>query len=108
MQSLNAEWAPVPGFNNNLEASSDGQIRRNGRILSQSFNGNRSVCYFRFAGKVRSMPVAVAIASAFIRPLTINEKIKWKDGNRHNNDLTNLEIIRTGGSIRRERAASAK
>ena len=119
MQTVTATWQAVPGFDGILEASTDGQIRtigqeridvrgrqfrRPGKVLSQSYNHDRMVVYFRdLTSKVKAVPVANAVAAAFIRPMQPGEVIAWRDGNRRNNSVDNLQIV-----ARNKQAATAR
>lgn len=90
---MNEQWKQIPGFHE-YSVSDTGRIRseKSGRILSLSENQFGVLCVGLMKNgeqKHRSVPLLVASAflpsvnDAFDTPINL-------DGNRHNNDITNL------------------
>lgn len=86
-------WAVVKGFPN-YEVSDCGQVRnvRTGRILKQRLSDRG---YFRLdlyhKGKGRTMNVHILVATAFVKGKRKNLVVNHMDGDKTNNDHTNLE-----------------
>lgn len=85
-------WAELPWAKGNF-VSNYGNVKRNGRILAQTVSSDG---YHRVSVKIKKgvfkyKPVHRLVAECFIRPPKDGEEINHKDGNTHNNHVSNLE-----------------
>lgn len=96
-----AIWRPIPGWTG-YEASSLGQIRRTesgrltqaGRIIGSNVTGHYAAVSLKRDGKFFGVQVHPLVASAFLGPVPSDRPhINHIDGNKHNNDVRNLEYV---------------
>ena len=85
-------WKDVK-FNTNYEVSSIGRVRnkRNGHILSQ--HPNREQGYMRVTIGGKHHYVHRLVADSFIEGDHSNRDVNHMDGNKQNNDISNLEWV---------------
>lgn len=94
---MNEQWADIPGFDGEYQASTLGHVRsvKRGscRMLNQvvSTGGYKLVC-LSLHGKAKNRRVHQLIAITFIRLQKHGEYVCHNDGDRTNNHLENLRI----------------
>jgi len=94
---MEKEWRVVPGYDKYL-CSSDGNVMREatGLILKQYYGASSmypSVGLYDAESRHNTMSVHRIIASAFIGERPAGMQVNHKDGNRENNNITNLEYV---------------
>lgn len=108
MRQPTEEWRAVPGWEGAYEVSSLGRVRSltrtiatergsrtyKGRMLSPGLVGwgYRSV-RLRADGRVDQKRVHQLVAAAFVGPCPEGFQVHHKDGNKENNQATNLEYV---------------
>ena len=96
---MKEEWQPVQGFEGFYEVSKTGKIRslpRNGTISTKRILKQRDVRGYMQVrlqknGKSKDAKVHRIVAQAFIENPLNKREVNHKDGNKHNNDVKNLE-----------------
>ena len=99
------EWKQIPGFEGFYSVSNDCEVRRDapsvhtggtsyiGKILKNRLGAAYLyVCLFK-NGIGRNYFVHVLMMMSFNGPAPIGYEINHKDGNKHNNVLSNLEYV---------------
>lgn len=92
-------WKSVVGYEGLYEVNNHGEVRSlyyNGKygsgILKLSKKQNNYLCCgFRKGGIVKTIDIHRIVASAFIKNTRGYTEVNHIDGNRHNNDVNNLE-----------------
>lgn len=96
-------WLPVAKFGGRYEVSSLGRIRRTAtaRIRKPRLDayGYPVVCV-RINGKYKPFVVHRLAWEAFAGPITKGMEVNHKDGNKQNNNLTNLELVTHAENVR--------
>lgn len=83
-------WKTIPGYPN-YEVSSDGDIKRNGRYVSQApNNGGYLVVRLHHEGYGRSYLVHRIVLLAFVGPCPDGQEARHLDGDRKGNRIDNL------------------
>ena len=99
------EWRPVVGFEGFYSVSNAGEIKRDlasrgfggrafaGKVMSQKkcANGYRGVSLYPESGKQRHLLVHRLVAIAFLGEMPKGYVVNHKDGNKANNNVSNLE-----------------
>lgn len=91
-QTLLEEWRPIPRLAG-YEASSDGRVRRNGRVLKPYVGKHGYAVYsVRFDGaeKRNTYRAHALIMEAFVGPRPVDYHIAHRDGDKLNNRIDNL------------------
>lgn len=87
-------WKYIPGTNNEYQVSSEGRVMttKTGRMLKMIPDefGYRRVCLFKY-NRTRHFKVHRLVAMAFIPNPNNLPFINHKDGNKSNNNVSNLE-----------------
>jgi hypothetical protein len=85
------EWKDILGFDGKYAISSDGRVmnKRTGKLLKHAFNRGKFV-RLTYKGVIKSMYVSRLIAEAFIPNPDNKPIVGHLDGNKLNNDITNL------------------
>lgn len=102
------EWRRVAGYEDSYEVSSTGQVRsldrnvskgtyiihRKGKLLKplQDFAGYFYVCLAN-SGKQKQKFIHVLVAEAFLPKPNYKVEVNHKDGDKSNNDVSNLEWV---------------
>ena len=91
-------WKEVKGSYGPYEVSSEGRMRRKGRILKTRANPKFGYVQIRMykseSVKDTSYPLVHRLAvEAFIGPIPEGHQVNHKNGNRSDNRLENLEIV---------------
>lgn len=92
-------WKPVPDYELYYEISDLGRMRgishagrwKKGRIVVSSFNGKYQFVLLHFRGKRKRIYTHRLVAYVFIGPSKMD--INHKDGDRTNNQVSNLEYV---------------
>jgi HNH endonuclease len=96
----NESWAVVGEFPA-YEVSSDGHIRREGRVLATNVNTNGYVMVQLWSnGKNRGRLVHRLVAAAFIGPRPPGHDVNHKDAVKTHNGKDNLEYLSRGDNNR--------
>lgn len=82
------EWRPIPS-KPGCEASSEGEARRDGKVLKQVLQPDG---YLRVLGGGMKRPVHRYIAEAFFGSIPDGMVVNHLDGNKANNRIANLEV----------------
>jgi hypothetical protein len=106
MEFSDETWLPVPGFESLYSVSSRGRIRReacvrlNGgretrhaaklRKPHTNLEGYLCVCLYPLVGGKKSFRVSVLVLTAFVGPRPVGLECAHGDGNKQNNQLSNL------------------
>lgn len=88
-------WKPVKRWDGLYEVSSEGRIRRNGRVLRP---GKIRGGYVQATASLHTRVIKYAlmhrlVAETFIGELPENFQVNHKNGNRSDNRVENLEIV---------------
>lgn len=88
-----SEWAKIEGFD--YFVSSDGQVKnsKTGRILKQTISTSGYLFVQLFDGKKNMKYVHRLVAEAFIPNLDNLPQVDHIDGNKHNNNVSNLRWL---------------
>ena len=93
-------WKPIPSLNNKYEASNKGRFRNaeTKKVLKQFENSNGYMILQARPEKNKTVNVRVhqAVAEAFLGQRPYGYVVNHKDGNKHNNHVTNLEYVTSG------------
>lgn len=97
-------WVPVYGYEGFYEVSDGGQVRRilkdGFRIMAQSIvNGYKAVKLCK-DNKPKAVKVHRVVLEAFERPFREGEQTNHKNGNKQDNQLSNLERCSMTQNIR--------
>lgn len=118
-------WKKIPLFNNEYEVSNLGRVRsldrytndrygnptlRHGRILKQSNSNGYKMVRVTIQGLSRSYGVHQLVSLAFIDEGYIENNLVTDhiDGNRSNNNLSNLQVVTHRENISRSKSGSSK
>lgn len=86
------EWRQVRGYEGLYEISDDGRIRRNGKILSPTDNGNGYLIIGLMKNnKKKNHYIHRLVAEAFVENPSNYEVVNHIDFDKRNNDKSNLE-----------------
>ena len=112
MSEIEEEWRPIEGYDGAYEVSNYGNIRSLDRYISGAFDSKRFIkgveiksCltgngYLGFNlvkdGKSKTSKVHRVVANAFIENEHNKPEVNHKDGNKHNNNVSNLEWVTVG------------
>ncbi len=103
------EWRSVIGFHGQYEVSDSGVIRRvgngrgsvSGRVLTQSDHAQGyKVVSLWVSNKSSTQLAHRVIAAAFLGKCPEGYDVNHKDGNKHNNAVSNLEYVTRAQNIR--------
>ena len=107
--SLWEEWRPVVGYEGLYEVSNLGQVRRvsgkrgtwAGKILRPGIasHGYPTVALTDHKAHMRSWPLHMLVAYAFLGPRPNGHQVNHKDANRKNPCLANLEYITPSANL---------
>jgi hypothetical protein len=90
------EWRPIRDYEGPYEVAATGRVRglKRGKLLRQatSQTGYRQLNLYK-GGRVRHFYVHRLVAEAFLGPIPPDMEVNHKDGDKGNNDLSNLEIV---------------
>ena len=94
-------WKPIQGYEGWYSASNEGRIRRDkqvpgaraGRILRPGHSRGYQLIVLSKNGKPHTFSGHKLIALAFLGPRPPGYDINHKDGNRNNNNVSNLEYL---------------
>lgn len=120
------EWRPVVGFESTYEVSSCGQVRSLDRLVRQSHPGSTKTRLWKgkqlkqtvaatrgyaqvslsLDGKAHKVYVHRLVAEAWLTGR--NETVNHKDGNKLNNNVTNLEWVSHSDNLRHAFATGLK
>ena len=112
MSEIKEEWKSIEGYDGAYEVSNYGKIRSLDRYISGPFDSKRFIkgveiksCltgsgYLGFNlvkdGKSKTSKVHRVVANAFIENEHNKPEVNHKDGNKHNNHVSNLEWVTKG------------
>lgn len=100
-QQSNVRWLPIPGFPS-YQVSDDGRVMSlkpsGGKILSPGYKGKYPYVLLSLNGKRKSRTIHSLIMEAFVGPAQ-GRKIRFRDGNRKNVSLANLEYCETQADL---------
>jgi hypothetical protein len=113
------EWKPIKGYEDIYEVSTFGRIkskdmfvwngkayyRKNGRILKPGLGGTG---YYTVSLKGKTHKVAKLVADAFLIKETDKDVVNHIDGNKTNDNLSNLEFISSSQNERHAYATGLK
>jgi hypothetical protein len=86
------EWKDVVNYEGLYQVSSEGRIRRNGRIKSQRIDhGGYCTVWLSKKSIQKCLKVHRIVAEAFIENPQNKRTVNHKDGNKQNNNVCNLE-----------------
>lgn len=92
-----AEWRDVTGFEGRYQVSSDGRVRNSkGHILTPTNKSDRYNCVRLYSGGRKDyvdMLIHRLVAEAFLERPDGDYEVNHIDGNRYNNDVSNLEWV---------------
>lgn len=120
------DWKPVKGFEYFYEVSSCGKVRSldrmvrqshkgsdkmrlwKGKVLSQTVAATRGYCQVSLSvdGKAHKVYVHRLVAEAWLSGC--DETVNHKDGNKLNNDVSNLEWVSHSDNLRHAFATGLK
>lgn len=85
-------WADILGFDGKYAISSDGRImnKRTGKLLKHTFHTKGTYVVVCHKGVIKKMRLSRLIAEAFIPNPDNKPIVGHLDGNKFNNDITNL------------------
>ena len=90
-------WKDVPGYEGRYQASNKGRIKRDGLNMKGYYTGKsrRAVVYLHKNKIRKQFYIHQLVAMAFLGHTPCGHKIDvhHKDGNKHNNNLSNLELL---------------
>ena len=93
----NEEWRSAPGWEATYKVSNQGRIKNSGtgRILRPRYTKGRryAAIHLPLNGKSTDRYLHVLVAEAFLGPAPEGKEVNHRDGDRHNNALSNLEYI---------------
>lgn len=96
-----AQWLPIPGFPK-YKISNDGRVKSfkpsGEKILSPGYKGKYPYVLLSHNGKRKLRTIHSLVAEAFVGPAQ-GRKIQFKDGDRGNVTLSNLEYCETQGAL---------
>jgi hypothetical protein len=95
------EWLDIPGYEGLYQASNRGRIRRveTDHLTSQQIVRKYYAAALWKNGKRKSSYVHRLVALAFIGDVPMNHEVNHKDGNRLNNNASNLEYVTRSENI---------
>lgn len=109
---IEEEWKSVVGFENDYQVSNLGNVRSIDRVVT--YMQRNQYCkvvanktlkgrilsprelpsgYLRVQLKNKDYFIHRIVCASFIRPISCDEEVNHKDGNKANNKLSNLEIV---------------
>lgn len=93
-------WKPIPSLNNKYEASNIGRFRNAAtkKVLKQFENLHGYMILQARPEKYKTVNVRIhrAVAEAFFGKCPDGYVVNHKDGNKHNNNIENLEYVTSG------------
>ena len=89
---MEEKWLPVEGYDGYYEVSNRGEVRTKKKTLRKHAmsNGYFNVSLFK-NGKYKAIGIHRLVAIAFIPNPDNLPQVNHKDGNKHNNEVSNLE-----------------
>lgn len=86
-------WLPILGFEKTYEVSNLGRVRNNSKHVMKSYynNNNYECIQLRVKGVRTHKLVHRLVTEVFCSKSSIHTEVNHKDGNKHNNVITNLE-----------------
>jgi len=101
------DWRDIKGYEGHYQVSSTGQVRslkRGRRLMSPavSCTGYYQVNLY-LEGRVKHFYVHRLVAAAFIRQIPDGMEVNHKDGDKSNNEVSNLEIVTSEENLRHAR-----
>jgi DNA-binding Xre family transcriptional regulator len=95
------QWLPIPGFPN-YQISDDGRVKSlkpsGEKVLSPGYKGKYPYVLLSHNGKRKSRTIHSLLIEAFVGPAQ-GRLIRFKDGNRKNITLANLEYCDTQADL---------
>jgi hypothetical protein len=93
----NIIWKEIPGYNKDYLVSSAGDVYSN-KKRRQLKKVNHSIGYLRTSltdksGERKTPYIHVLVAMAFLGERKVGYEVNHKDGNKKNNDISNLEYL---------------
>src|SRR5262245_60662924 len=89
-------WRDVPGFEGCYQVSRRGEVRglKRNRLLAR-VKGKRGYLHVNLYhnGRAKNFLVHRLVAAAFLGALPPNQQVNHKDGDKTNNELSNLEVV---------------
>lgn len=98
---MNEVWKDIDGYEGTYQISNLGRVQNNGHILVPFDNGNGYLTVgLSKHSRVKKYKVHRLVAMAFLDNPFCQSDVNHKDGNKHNNDVSNLEWCNRSYNIR--------
>jgi hypothetical protein len=90
------EWRDIRGYEGHYQVASSGRVRslKRSKLMAQatSQTGYKQINLYK-GGRVKHFYVHRLVAEGFLGPIPPGMEVNHKDGKKHNNDVSNLEIV---------------